>query len=227
MQAAGIGRDLGRRADTARRIIGFFLAVTAPAGEDGESAPAAQAATTTVASATTADTPEPPSESLDSFNVRVSTGPFASRSASPLGPTLASIDAEATQQVDRHERAMSQEIEGLEPVDGEQSTAWRSEDTDEESSSQPGITGSSGFAGPARSGRRRPGERRVSHDGHFAGTGPARPGRRFVGDSPFVCRFGKLGFELRAGGDLVARGPAHECRGQIARRPTPRSRPTM
>jgi hypothetical protein len=123
---------------------------TASAEEDGESAPAAQSAVMTVASTTTAlsAAPEPPSGSLDSFNVRVSTGPFASRSASPLGPSLASIDAEATQQVDRHERAMSQEIEGLEPVDGEQSTVWRSEDTDDESSSQPG---SSGFAGMARS----------------------------------------------------------------------------
>jgi hypothetical protein len=127
---------------------------TASAEEDGESAPTAQSAVTTVASTTTAlsAAPEPPSGSLDSFNVRVSTGPFASRSASPLGPSLASIDAEATQQVDRHERAMSQEIEGLEPVDGEQSTVWRSEDTDEESSSRPGNQpGSSGFAGPARS----------------------------------------------------------------------------
>jgi hypothetical protein len=123
---------------------------TASAEEDGESAPAAQSAVMTVASTTTplSAAPEPPSGSLDSFNVRVSTGPFASRSASPLGPSLASIDAEATQQVDRHERAMSQEIEGLEPVDGEQSTVWRSEDTDDESSSQPG---SSGFAGMARS----------------------------------------------------------------------------
>jgi hypothetical protein len=123
---------------------------TASGEEDGESAPTAQSAVMTVASTTTAlsAAPEPPSGSLDSFNVRVSTGPFASRSASPLGPSLASIDAEATQQVDRHERAMSQEIEGLEPVDGEQSTVWRSEDTDDESSSQPG---SSGFAGMARS----------------------------------------------------------------------------
>jgi hypothetical protein len=126
---------------------------TESAGEDAESAPAAQSAVMTVGPTTTAlsAAPEPPSDSLDSFNVRVSTGPFASRSASPLGPSLASIDAEATQQVDRHERAMSQEIEGLEPVDGEQSTVWRSEDTDEESSSRPGNhPGSSGFAGTAR-----------------------------------------------------------------------------
>ena len=124
---------------------------TASGEEDGESAPAAPSAVMTVASTTTAlpEAPEePPSGSLDSFNVRVSTGPFASRSASPLGPSLASIDAEATQQVDRHERALSQEIDGMEPGDGEQSIAWRSEDTDDESSSQPG---SSGFAGMARS----------------------------------------------------------------------------
>ena len=123
---------------------------TAPAEEDDESAPAAQASTTAVASAASA-TSEPLSESPESFNVRVSTGPFASRSASPLGPTLASIDAEATQQVDRHERAMSQEIEGLELADTEQSTAWRSAGTDQELSSQPeNQPGSSGFTGPAR-----------------------------------------------------------------------------
>ncbi len=123
---------------------------TAPAEEDDESAPAAQASTTAVASAASA-TSEPLSESPESFNVRVSTGPFASRSASPLGPTLASIDAEATQQVDRHERAMSQEIEGLEPADTEQSTAWRSAGTDQELSSQPeNQPGSSGFTGPVR-----------------------------------------------------------------------------
>ena len=126
---------------------------TAPAGEDGEASPTAQAAATVAASTTTAAsaTPEPPGEALESFNVRVSTGPLASRSASPLGPTLASIDAEVTQQVDRHERALSQEIEGLESVDGEQSTAWRPEDTDEESSSRPGNqAGLSGFTGPNR-----------------------------------------------------------------------------
>ena len=126
---------------------------TAQVGDDDESAPAAQVASTAATSAITAapTVPEAPNESLESFNVRVSTGPFASRSASPLGPTLASIDAEATQQVDRHERAMSQEIEGLEPVDGEQSTAWLSEDTDDDSSSEPGNqSGSSGLAGPAR-----------------------------------------------------------------------------
>jgi hypothetical protein len=119
---------------------------TAPDEQDGESASAAQGPTTAVASAATA-TFEPAGESLESFNVRLSTGPLASRSASPLGPTLASIDAEATQPVDRHERALSQEIEGLEPVDGERSTAWRSEDSNEESSNEPG---SSGFAGSAR-----------------------------------------------------------------------------
>jgi hypothetical protein len=112
--------------------------------QDGESAPATQGATTAVASAAP-ESPDSFGQSLESFNVRVSTGPLASRSASPLGPTLASIDAEATQQVDRHERAVSQEIEGLEPIDGEHSTVRRSDDTDSELSSRPG---SSRFAGP-------------------------------------------------------------------------------
>jgi hypothetical protein len=112
--------------------------------QDGESAPATQGATTAVASAAP-ESPESSGQSLESFNVRVSTGPLASRSASPLGPTLASIDADATQQVDRHERAMSQEIEGLEPIDGEHSTVLRSDDTDSELASRPG---SSRFVGP-------------------------------------------------------------------------------
>jgi hypothetical protein len=117
---------------------------TAPDEQDGDTAPAAQTGTSVVASSAP-ETPESSSQSAESFNVRVSTGPLASRSASPLGPTLASIDAEATQQVDRHERAMSQEIEGLQPNDGELSTVWRSRDTDSELSTRPG---SSRFAVP-------------------------------------------------------------------------------
>jgi hypothetical protein len=89
-----------------------------------------QVASTTVSVAAT-ETVEQPADFFDGFNVRVLTGPLASRTASPLGPTLASIDAEATQEVDRHERAMSQEIEGLESLGGETSVAWRSEHLDQ------------------------------------------------------------------------------------------------
>jgi len=52
-------------------------------------------------------------ESLESFNVRVPTGPFASRSAGPLGPILATSEADLTPPVDRHERGLFQEIEGV------------------------------------------------------------------------------------------------------------------
>jgi hypothetical protein len=46
-----------------------------------------------------------------SFNVRVSSGPLASRSASPLGPALATVLADPAPPVDRHERALSQSID--------------------------------------------------------------------------------------------------------------------
>ena len=35
-----------------------------------------------------------------------------------------------------------------------------------------------------------------------------------MGDTPFVCRFEKRSFELRAGGDLIGRGPEDERGGQ-------------
>ncbi len=57
---------------------------------------------------------------------RIATGPLASRSAGPLGPTLASIDADPTQAVDRHERALSQEIDGLAAAEMPQSGSARS-----------------------------------------------------------------------------------------------------
>ena len=122
--------------------------LTWAAEQPGETAPAdEQAPTSSVVTTTTAttDSTEPPSESFDGFNLRVLTGPLASRTAGPLGPTLASIDAEATQQVDRHERAPSQLIEGLEPLGGEPTVAWRSREPDEGSSgvqaNQPGSFG--------------------------------------------------------------------------------------
>ena len=52
-------------------------------------------------------------ERADGFNVRVPTGPLASRSAGPLGPILASWEADLTPAVDRHERGLFQEIDGL------------------------------------------------------------------------------------------------------------------
>ena len=54
---------------------------------------------------------EPTSESADGFNLRLPTGPFASRNAGPLGPILASVGGDPTPEVDRLERALYQEIE--------------------------------------------------------------------------------------------------------------------
>jgi hypothetical protein len=86
--------------------------------------------TTTPVSTDIPPTDEATAEPFDGFDVRVSTGPLASRSASPLGPTLASIDADATQPVDRHERALSQEIAGLSAGESEVSAAWRARSGD-------------------------------------------------------------------------------------------------
>ena len=54
----------------------------------------------------------------DGFNVRVPTGPFASRSAGPLGPILASSEADPTPAVDRHERGLFQAIDSLDAEPG-------------------------------------------------------------------------------------------------------------
>jgi len=66
-------------------------------------------------------------ESLESFNVRVPTGPFASRVAGPLGPILATSEADLTPPVDRHERGLFQEIEGLGDDDAADLTERRSQ----------------------------------------------------------------------------------------------------
>ncbi len=47
----------------------------------------------------------------DGFNVRIPTGPFASRNAGPLGPILASVGGDPTPEVDRDARALYQELE--------------------------------------------------------------------------------------------------------------------
>jgi hypothetical protein len=45
----------------------------------------------------------------------VATGPLASRNAAPLGPTVATVLADTAPPVDRHERALSEVIDGLAP----------------------------------------------------------------------------------------------------------------
>ncbi len=55
----------------------------------------------------------------DGFNVRIPTGPFASRNAGPLGPILASVGGDPTPEVDRDARALYQEIERRETAGSE------------------------------------------------------------------------------------------------------------
>ncbi|HZW30454.1 MAG TPA: hypothetical protein VFF52_07065 [Isosphaeraceae bacterium] len=57
----------------------------------------------------------------------VATGPLAARSAAPLGPALATVLADTAPPVDRHERALSQAIDGLTSEDDGGEAAWRSE----------------------------------------------------------------------------------------------------
>jgi hypothetical protein len=74
----------------------------------------------------------------EGFDDRVSTGPLASRSAGPLGPTLAAIDADPTQPVDRHERALSQDIDALATGIAAETTASRSDRNAQTPSALPG-----------------------------------------------------------------------------------------
>jgi hypothetical protein len=59
----------------------------------------------------------PVNDSADSsgYYVRMATGPLVSRSSGPLGPVLAASGADLSPPVDRHERALLQEIPNLEP----------------------------------------------------------------------------------------------------------------
>jgi hypothetical protein len=66
----------------------------------------------------TAGADEPALVSADGFNLRVPTGPFASRTAGPLGPILAGIGTEPTPEVDRNEGALFHEIERREADPG-------------------------------------------------------------------------------------------------------------
>ena len=61
---------------------------------------------------------EPVLDSSDGFNLRVPTGPFASRSTSPLGPLLAGIGNDPTPEVDRNERACSRKSTAVTLIQG-------------------------------------------------------------------------------------------------------------
>ena len=104
--AVGAGPAIGTLVGTVTPQSGASLvspSESLPVGDNADALPDALETTTAVVSSTPLAADVEP-ESFDGFDVRVSTGPLASRSASPLGPTLASIDSEATQPVDRHER---------------------------------------------------------------------------------------------------------------------------
>jgi hypothetical protein len=93
---------------------------------------------TTTAVAPVSAAPDLASESSLSFDDRVPTGPLASRSAGPLGPTLASLDFDPTQPVDRHERALSQEIDRLGVDLAAETTTARSDSSGEGATTFPG-----------------------------------------------------------------------------------------
>jgi hypothetical protein len=117
---------------------------TAPAEQDGSSLLEVQP--TNTAGATVAQTSDSVTESTDNFNLRVPTGPLASRGGGALGPTLALVDAEPTQPVNRLERALLQDITG--GGDGELTATKSRSAGDQEFSDDPGTwPGSIGTAG--------------------------------------------------------------------------------
>ncbi|HEX3447878.1 MAG TPA: hypothetical protein VHS97_06465, partial [Isosphaeraceae bacterium] len=126
---------------------------SAPATQDGSTSVDVQSTNTAAAAAAPAAASDSlVTESTDSFNVRVPTGPLASRGGGALGPTLALIDAEPTQPVDRLERALSQDIVGLGAGDGEQTASRGNGAGDQEFSDDPGTwpgsIGTGGTGGP-------------------------------------------------------------------------------
>jgi hypothetical protein len=131
--------------------FGSSSSSSVPAEQVGSTSLDVQATNTAGAAA-----PEPATElvtqSAESFNLRVPTGPLASRGGGALGPTLALVDAEPTQPVDRLERALSQEIAGLGAGDDEQTASRGNGAHDEEMSEDPGTwpgsIGTTGTVGP-------------------------------------------------------------------------------
>jgi len=103
---------------------GAVTAADTAVGATGDGAPAGQGAAV-ASSADIGASIEP--DISDGFNFRVLTGPLASRSSGPIGPILADADVDPTPPVDRHERALIQDIQGLEQADGPRSTLARDE----------------------------------------------------------------------------------------------------
>ena len=57
------------------------------------------------------------------FGARVATGPLAARTAAPLGPSVSSVMLELAPAIDRHERALSQEIAAEDADEGQEARA--------------------------------------------------------------------------------------------------------
>ena len=106
------------------------LTTSTMGGQGGDSGPSPNLAETPMADVAANASPivvdqgeAIPSESASgeapagSFDVRLSSGPLASRSASPLGPALATVMADPAPPVDRHERALSQSIDESESAE--------------------------------------------------------------------------------------------------------------
>jgi hypothetical protein len=66
-------------------------------------------------------------DAVDSFNVRLPTGPFASRTSGPVGPIAARPESDLAPAVDRHERGLLQEVDGLNEVDAPEVAGRRSQ----------------------------------------------------------------------------------------------------
>ena len=122
------------QAPLAAGTLAFSTAVTTgAAATPADPAQDAAATSTDGALQGSADEPAPvitaeqsPDEPSDGFNLRIPTGPFASRNAGPLGPILASVAGDPTPEVDRDERAMYQDIERRDAEPGYGEGAWRS-----------------------------------------------------------------------------------------------------
>ncbi|CEF48391.1 unnamed protein product [uncultured bacterium] len=66
-------------------------------------------------------------QSVENFNVRLPTGPFASRTSGPQGPIPETLESDLTPAVDRHERGLFQALDGLDDNDSAEMPARRSD----------------------------------------------------------------------------------------------------
>ena len=118
--AVGTGSLPGQFAGVGQLVIGTLTGTVDRQGQS-LSANGATASPQSFGSATTVAVdpgePAPVSEEgtiVDSepsdFGARIATGPLAARAAAPLGPNLSNVSIDQAPAIDRHERALSQEI---------------------------------------------------------------------------------------------------------------------